>query len=158
MTVLIFGYVLLVSSVCVESVSSASYPCTLKVFEEQSADHIEDLCLDEFSDTDCRPFLKHFNRSDLPGGFSLRNDDCSVQRPESLDFTPSNSKYHDNEQEYTKPAAYVDWVSPVACLSRKHIKGYLLTWEMSAEVKCRFFKFNASRTDLLRKQVLAIKL
>ena len=65
--------------------------------------------------SDCRPFLKHFNRSDLPGGFSLRNDDCSVQRPESLDFTPSNSKYYDNEQEYTKPAAYVDWVSPVAC-------------------------------------------
>ena len=36
----IFGYVLLVSSVCIDFVFSASDSCTLKVFEEQSADHV----------------------------------------------------------------------------------------------------------------------
>ena len=64
--------------------------------------------------SDCRPFLKHFNRSDLPAGFPLSDDDDSVQRPESVDLTSAMNQYHHDGAEYFVPAAYVNWNSPVA--------------------------------------------
>ncbi|KAK3801303.1 hypothetical protein RRG08_067106 [Elysia crispata] len=123
MAVLIFGYVVLMSSVCVDFVFSGSKSCTLKVFEAQSGDHVKDLCTEEFeskdksvtqNQRDCTPFLKHFNRSDLPAGFPLSDEDDPVQRPESLDLTPTMNQKHRNGAEYFVPAAYVNWSSPVA--------------------------------------------
>ncbi|KAK3700622.1 hypothetical protein RRG08_032423 [Elysia crispata] len=150
---LIFGFVLLASSVCTDFAISKSHPCSLEVFQEQSADLIEDLCLEEYNDSDCRPFLEHFSRSDLPDGFSLTDEDDSVQRPESLDLRFLVEQDKHKGKEYIMPAAYVNWISPFAKLSRNNTKGYLLIWENSIEVMCRIFQFDSNKIDLLGKKL-----
>ncbi|KAK3700618.1 hypothetical protein RRG08_032419 [Elysia crispata] len=146
---LIFGYVLL-ASLCA---FSTSHPCTLKVFEESSGDLIEDLCLEEYNDSDCRPFLEHFSRSDLPDGFFLTDDDDSVQRPESLDLTFSMEQVNQKGSKSAVPAVRVHWSPPVAETSRNNAKGYLLIWENSIEVMCRIFQFDSNKTDLLSNKL-----
>ncbi|KAK3763704.1 hypothetical protein RRG08_065317 [Elysia crispata] len=156
-SVLTFSYVLLSSYVCVDLSFSANDPCTLKVFEEQSGDRVEDLCLEEYKDPDCLPFVEHFNWLELPTGFSLTDDDDPVQRPESLDVTFSFEQHKDNGKEALVLRYYVDWSSPLDRFSRENTKGYLLIWDNTYNVICRLFKFDASKTDLLGKKVLSIK-
>ncbi|KAK3750040.1 hypothetical protein RRG08_027363 [Elysia crispata] len=147
-----FCFVLLVSSVYVDFVSSIIYPCPLKTFEEQSADLIGDLCLNEYYGSDCKPFLKHFNWLDLPAGFSLTDDDFPVKRPASLDLTPFLTKYH-SYKAYFGPSVYINWSSSLDNSSRENSKGYLLVWENSAEVSCTLLQFDTNRTDLLSKKL-----
>ncbi|KAK3736240.1 hypothetical protein RRG08_066800 [Elysia crispata] len=152
-SVMIFCYVLLSSYVCVHFAFCASDPCTLKVFEEQSGDRIEDLCLEEYKDPDCLPFVEHFNRLELPTGFSLTDDDDPVQRPESLDVTFSFEQDKDNGNEALVLRIYVDWSSPFDRFSRENTKGYLLIGQDTRGVMCRLFKFDANKTDLLGKKL-----
>ncbi|RUS81270.1 hypothetical protein EGW08_010974 [Elysia chlorotica] len=153
MAVSMFGCFLLIFSFCVEFASPTSIPCTLKVFDEYSEDHIEGVCVEEFESPDCRPFLQRFNRSDLPEGFSLTDDDDSVQKPESLMLTPKMTEFVSGQTEYLYPGTLVDWTSPVARMSRKNVKGYLMVWSHSTKDFCRLFKFNTSKTEWLSKKL-----
>ncbi|RUS78953.1 hypothetical protein EGW08_013294, partial [Elysia chlorotica] len=156
MAVWMFSYCLLIlSSLCIEFAFAASVPCTLKVFEEHSTNNqpIEGVCLEEFETPDCQPFLRQFNRSDLPKGFSLTDDDDSVEKPETLTLSLRQTIHRYDEIEYVIPAVLFDWRAPVSSLSRKNTKGFLMIWTNGTIDRCRLFKFNSSRTDLLSKEL-----
>ncbi|KAK3700623.1 hypothetical protein RRG08_032424 [Elysia crispata] len=153
MSTLIFGYVLLLSTLCVDFAFSEGESCTLNIFEEQSTNVIEDLCLKEYDNQECTPFLKTFNRSDLPESFSIPDDEDSVQKPKSLEVVMAMNPFEHGRTRFLVPGASVNWSSPDDIWSRENTKGYLLIWERSTRLMCRLFKFDSNKTDLLIKKL-----
>ncbi|GFR63051.1 interleukin-17 receptor D, partial [Elysia marginata] len=118
MAVLIFFVSSLFASLLTRSALSQPVPCTLKVFEGDSKDEIEGVCIQEFQTEDCKPFVESFNRSALPEGFALTHDDDSVQKPESIELTSRMTpyRYKDNIR-YLIPGVNIVWTSPIANLN-----------------------------------------
>ncbi|KAK3792622.1 hypothetical protein RRG08_035955 [Elysia crispata] len=153
MAVLIFGHVVLLSSLCVDFALSGNKSCTLEVFEQTSANLIKDLCLEEYEKEECRPFSKTFNRSNLPESFSIPDDEDSVQKPKSLKIVMTINHFIRGRTRYHIPGASVTWSSPDDRLSRENTKGYLLIWEHRTNLMCSLFKLDSNKTDLLSEEL-----
>ncbi|GFS18640.1 interleukin-17 receptor A-like [Elysia marginata] len=142
------------ASLLIGSALSEPKKCTLKVFNGDSEEQVEGVCLHQFDTEDCKPFVESFNRSALPEDFALTHHDDSVQRPESMEMTPQLNEYvnRTTHKRYLAPGVKIGWTSPVASLSRKNIRGYLLILFENKTI-CRLFKFNTTDRGILKRKL-----
>ncbi|XP_005110896.1 uncharacterized protein LOC101849802 [Aplysia californica] len=103
------------------------------------------ICLEEYITSDCKSFVKSFNRSFLPSSFE---DGSSVQRPASIKLNPLQNEYDSQSGKMLLPGVDIVWDSPISDSAKENLKGFVLTyWTLEGEKGsgCRLFQLDPDK-------------